>query len=103
MKHCEDYNIVLSDEGTPVFILPFATKRIKNPIMLYDGGNHATLFRSDEDVVLVDYIPPAIQKILADCSWVVVLEKNKDGADIATDYKAVVKHVKTNPLTDGLK
>ncbi len=103
MKHAENYKIVLSDEGIPVFVISNNLKKPDSPILLYDGGKHATLFRNDHDVVLLDYLPEELQPILQKCGWAVVLEKNKAGTEVLKDYKVMIKLVKNNPFTDGLK
>ncbi|MBE6454574.1 MAG: hypothetical protein E7017_06825 [Alphaproteobacteria bacterium] len=102
MKHAENYEIVLSDEGIPVIVIPYNRLRAENPILLYDGGKHATLFRNDHDVVLLDYLPDGVRPILLKCGWAVVLEKNKAEDNISKDYKVLIKVVKNNPLTDGI-
>ena len=102
MKHATNYEIVLSDEGIPVFIILNNLQKTENPVLLYDGGKHATLFRNDHDVVLLDYLPDGVRPILLKCGWAVVLEKNKAEDNISKDYKVLIKVVKNNPLTDGI-
>ena len=102
MKHATNYEIVLSDEGIPVFIISNNLQKTENPVLLYDGGKHATLFRNDHDVVLLDYLPDEVKPVLLKCGWAVVLEKNKAGDDVSKDYKVLIKVVKNNPLTDGI-
>ena len=103
MKHAENYEIVISNEGIPVFIIQNNLKKPEGPVLLYDGGKHATLFRNDHDVVLLDYLPEELRPILQKCGWAVVLEKNKDGTNVLKDYKVPIKLVKNNPFIDGLK
>jgi hypothetical protein len=102
MIHAHDYEIILSDQKIPMFVLPYNSSKPDAPVLLYDGGQHATLFRSDHDVLLIDHLPAEIRPVLTKCSWVVALEKNKTGSDIARDYRVNIKKVKTNPLTDGI-
>ncbi len=102
MKHMQDYQVILSDQNIPVFILNDGMSEPKNPIILYDGGQHATLFRSDDDVVLIDYIPKEIVSVLQNIDWVVVMEKNHDQNDIIRDYKVYLKKIKNNPFIDNL-
>ncbi len=103
MKHAKDYQIVLSDEGVPVFVLPYERAKPERPLLLYDGGKHATLFRNDHDVLLLDYIPAKIVEALNNCNRIVVLEHNKAGDDVLRDYQVLIKKVKNNPLIDGLE
>ena len=102
MQHAEDYEIAISDEGVPVFVIDSNRSKPDNAVLLYDGGKHATLFRNDHDVVLLDYIPDEARKYISNSAWAVVLEKNKAGDAILKDYKVKIKKVKKNPLTDGL-
>lgn len=102
MKHAKDYEIVISDEGIPLFAIPYCEQKPEKPVLLYDGGNHATLFRSDNDVILLDYLPEEIRPVLDTCGWVVMIEKNKTSNDVARDYKVLIKKIKNNPLVDGL-
>ena len=103
MQHARNYEMIISDEGVPVFIIDNKRSKPNNAIILYDGGKHATLFRNDHDVVLLDYLPDEVTKILSDSTWAVVLEKNKAGNNILKNYKVMIKKVNKNPLTDGLQ
>ena len=103
MQHAKNYEIIVSDEGVPVFVIDSSRAKPDNAVLLYDGGRHATLFRNDHDVVLLDYLPNEVREIISNSTWAVVLEKNKAGDAILKDYKVHIKKVKKNPLTDGLK
>ena len=103
MQHAKNYEIIVSDEGVPVFVIDSSRAKPDNAVLLYDGGRHATLFRNDHDVVLLDYLPNEVREIISNSTWAVVLEKNKAGDAILKDYKVMIKRVKKNPLTDGLK
>lgn len=103
MKHEEEYEIVLSDEKIPVIILKNKDDDPQSPFILYDGKNHGTFYRRPDEVILLDYIPAEIQPLLRQAPFVVIMEMNSAQDDIARDYKALLKIVKNNPLTDGLK
>ena len=103
MQHAKNYEIIISDEGVPVFMIESNRTKPDNAVLLYDGGNHATLFRNDHDVVLLDYLHDEAKKYITNASWAIVLEKNKAGDKILKDYKVNIKKVKKNHLTDGLK
>lgn len=102
MRHAQDYQAIISDQGIPVFMLPFSKSKAKDAVLLYDGGNHATLYRTDDDVILLDYLPDELKPILKKCTWAVILETNPDGSEIINDYKVKVKSIKNNPHTDNL-
>ena len=103
MKHEEEYEVLLSEEQIPIFILKHKDIKPSSPFILYDGKNHATLYRRQDDVILLDYLPEEIHKIMQTTKFVIILEMNPEQNDIALDYKAKIKIVKNNPLTDGLK
>ncbi len=103
MQHAKNYEIIVSDEGVPVFVIDSSRAKPDNAVLLYDGGRHATLFRNDHDVLLLDYLPDEVREYISKSTWAVVLEKNKAGDAILKDYKVMIKRVKKNPLTDGLK
>lgn len=103
MQHAKNYEIIISDEGVPVFVISAGRSKPDNAIMLYDGGKHATLFRNDHDVILLDYIPDEAQKYISNSTWALILEKNKAGDKVLKNYKAMIKKIRKNHLTDGLK
>lgn len=102
MKHEEEYEIVLSDEKIPVIILKNKAGEPQSPFILYDGKNHGTFYRRPDEVILIDYIPAEVQPFLLRAPFVIIMEMNAEQTDIACDYKALLKIVKNNPLTDGL-
>ena len=102
MKHAADYQVVISDQGVPVLVLPCQRLKPEKPILLYDGGKHATLFRNDHDTLLIDFLPEEARAYFQKNDWCVVLEQNKAGDDVVRDYKVLIKKVKHNPLTDGI-
>ena len=102
MKHAENYEIMTTEEGVPVFVIDSNRSKPDSAILLYDGGKHATLFRNDHDVILLDYLPDELRDYISKSTWAVVLEKNKAGDAIIKDYKVMIKKVKKNPLNEGL-
>lgn len=103
MEHAKDYLITISKENIPVIIITARTETPNSPVILYDGGNHATFYRQPTEVVLLDYLAPETKQILLEAPFAVVMETSPDGKDICADYKAHIKVVPHNPLTDGLK
>ncbi len=102
MRHASDYQVIISDQGIPVFTLPYSDAAVEGSVMLYDGGNHATLYRNQNDVILLDYLPAELKPVLNKCSWAAVLETNNDGSEIMRDYKVAIKKVKINPHIDNM-
>ena len=103
MEHVKDYLITISNENIPVIIIASRTETPNSPVILYDGGNHATFYRQPTEVILLDYLAPETKQILLEAPFAVVMETSPDGKDICADYKARIKVVPHNPLTDGLR
>ena len=70
----------------------------KSPVLLYDGGAHALLYRTPEQSVLLDFIHPDARPCLAQADSVLIAE----AADykVVREYTAKCRHVKSLPL-DG--
>ena len=102
MQHEEEYEVLLSDEQIPVFILKHKELTPNSPFILYDGGQHATFYRSKNEVILFDFLPKEIHNIMKEAKFAIILEMNTEQNDVVLDYKVNIKIVKNNPLTDGL-
>lgn len=74
-----------SREGDPV-----------SPVLLYDGGEHALLYRRPEQSVLLDFIHPDARPYLFACDKVLVSE-TKDYA-VEREYDVPCRRVKSLPL-----
>lgn len=103
MLHAKDYEIMITRDGDLFFALAASKENPENPIMVYDGGNHATFYRTSEDVVLLDYINKDIQKALKNSDYVTVMEIDKETEEVVRNYRARIKIFPKNPFTDGLK
>ena len=103
MIHAKEYEIVTTQEGALVFVIKPCGNEPDLPILIYDGGNHATFYRTSDDVMLLDYISSEVQSQLNKSKFILVTELDSDKGQIIRDYKARVKIFRSNPFTDGLK
>lgn len=103
MKHALSYRVFITNEEVLCFILDAANPAPKDPIIVYDGGKHATFYRTSEDVLLLDFLPLKVRKILKNDDAVIIIEADKKTDTVVTSYKVRVKHLSKNPFTDGLK
>ncbi|MCK5296733.1 MAG: hypothetical protein KAJ75_07560 [Alphaproteobacteria bacterium] len=76
-----------SREGDPV-----------DPLIVYDGKDHAILYRSKGKSIVLDYINPSVRETLSKAENVSISET--DGKDIVLFYETRVKHVPALPLSD---
>ena len=64
--------------------------------VVYDGGQTALLYRTDKDIVALDFIHPAIRTDLKKKKEVLIVEV--DGGAVVREYMANVQAVKTLPV-----
>lgn len=102
MQHENDYSVIITNEGTLVFIIKARAAEPEAPFLLYDGGNHATFYRREHETVLFDFLNEKVIPILQKAESVVVFEADDEIEDISRDYAARVKHIKKNVFTDDL-
>lgn len=71
----------------------------KSPVLLYDGGAHALLYRTPEQSILLDFIHPDARPCLAQAESVLIAE----AADykVVREYSAKCRHVKNLPLDEA--
>ncbi|MDD4556657.1 MAG: hypothetical protein PHE89_04960 [Alphaproteobacteria bacterium] len=103
MFHAKEYEIVTTQEGALVFAIKSCGNEPDMPILIYDGGNHATFYRTSDDVMLLDYISSEVQNQLKKSKFILVAEIDYKKDVVIRDYKVRVKVFKENPFTDGLK
>lgn len=69
-----------------------------SPVLIYDGGDHALLYRTPQSSVLLDFIHPEARPYLLKANQVLIAE-TKDYA-ITREYTAVCKRVKNLPIDE---
>lgn len=102
MEHEYDYNAIITAEGPLVFVIKERNGEPQNPFILYDGGEHATFYRQDNETVLLDYLNEKVIPLLQEARKVIIFEIDDDLQEVVRDYEAYVKHVRNNTFTDGL-
>ena len=96
MKNEGDYQVIITHEGVLVFIIKEKENAPEKPFILYDGGRHATLYRNENETVLLDYLNDKVIPILAKSEMAVIFELSDEIEDVARDYEVPVKHIKKN-------
>ncbi len=73
-----------------------------SPVLIYDGGNHALLYRTPQSSVLLDFIHPDARLLLSKAKQVLIAETTN--YQIKREYTASCKHVKNLPIDEsGIK
>lgn len=67
-----------------------------SPVIIYDGGAHALLYRTPDSTVLLDFLHPAVREYLKAAKSVLIAEV-KEGT-VLREYTAKCRFVKNLPL-----
>ncbi len=96
MQNEADYEVIITHEHELVFLIKARYEAPSKPFILYDGSNHATLYRQEHETILLDYLNEKVIPILSEAQKVVIFELSDEIEDVARDYEAPVKHIKKN-------
>lgn len=101
MENEADYEVIITHEGVLVFLIKHRLGEPVRPFILYDDSKHATLYRKENETILLDYLDDRVAKILATSSKAVVFELSDETEDIELDYEVCVKHIKKNTFAQN--
>ena len=82
-----------------IFLTPENISKLNviNPEIVYDGKEHAILYRNAEESLLLDYIPESQRNDLTKLSEILVVEYDVNKKEIANEYMAKMTIVKNIP------
>lgn len=92
------YDILKNAAGELLIVIKARLTSEEKPTIIYDGGEHALLYRNEENTIVLDFINPAIRGNFERASRVLVVEAQ--GASIIREYFSMVKLVKKVPLPE---
>ena len=96
MEREVNFNILKNGEGNLMLLIHARMGGVENCKVVYDGGQTALLYRTEKDILALDFIHPAIRADLKKKKEVLVVEVN--AGTIVREYTAVVQSVKSLPL-----
>ena len=114
MEHERNYEVIITHEGILVFLIKTRYTSPDKPFILYDGGKHATLYRKDDETILLDYLNEKVIPILSKAQKAIIFELSDEIEDVSlhfnntkilqatfssaciVDFKKNVKHIKNN-------
>lgn len=97
----KEYQIMPTTDGNLVFAIKARAKEVKNPKILYNGGKHALLYRSDEDIVILDFLNPAAIKKLQQISGAFISEIDFEAKEVIRLYQVHIHQVFKFPIDIG--
>jgi hypothetical protein len=94
------YMLITNERGEMCVFLtppePYGSEP-ESPEIVYDGGPHALLYRSEHDTVILDYIADDRRADLADLREVLVVEYDPGELLVIREYMAQVNIVRKIP------
>lgn len=87
------YEVIITHEGL-IFVINCRSQAPERPFILYDGGCYATLYRRENETILLDKFDKKVIEMLQCSDKVTVFELSSEIEDIARDYEVYIKHIK---------
>lgn len=90
------FDILKNPAGDLLIVIRARMTSEEKPTIIYDGGDHALLYRNSDNTIVLDYINPAVRTNLSGASKVLIVEAQ--GGSIVREYFSTVKQMKQIPL-----
>ena len=92
------FDILRNPAGELLIVIRARIDSEEKPTIIYDGGEHALLYRNNNNTIVLDYIHPMVRVNLSKVSSVLVVEAQ--GNAIIREYFASVKQMAKIPLPE---
>lgn len=86
------YEIIKNAAGEIMILITYRAGGPENPLILYDGGEEALLYRSRESSVMLGNIHVEARPLMKVVAEVLMVEV--EGNEVAREYNVPVRHVK---------
>lgn len=83
------FDILKNPAGELLIIIKARLTNESHPVIVYDGGEHALLYRNDENTVVLDFIHPQVRADLINKKRVLIVEAQ--GNSVIREYFSTVK------------
>lgn len=90
------FDILRNPAGDLLIVIRARIDSQEKPTIVYDGGEHALLYRNEMNTIVLDYIHPMVRDNLSKASSVLIVEAQ--GSSIVREYFSTVKHISKLPL-----
>lgn len=85
---------MISTDNKVLFLIKPQEGEPLNPYIVYDGGDHAFLYRHPRHVLLLDYLDPKVIPYLQNAAEAIVIEADQEKDEVYCDYRVKIKHEK---------
>ena len=92
------FDILRNPVGDLLIVIRARIDSEEKPTIIYDGGEHALLYRNENNTIVLDYIHPMVRENLTKSASVLVVEAQ--GNAVIREYFVHVKVVKKIPLPE---
>lgn len=96
----KNFNILQNESGKLMILIRARLEDAVKPKLVYNGGEHALLYRNDHNTIVLDYIHPAIRKALRQKKQVLIVETNS--GSVVREYVCEVAYLKTVSVPKNL-
>ena len=94
----KEYQILPTTNGSLVFAISYKNGEPSSPKILYDGGDHAVLCRTENDLVVLDFLHPVAKKTMQSISDAYIAEIDYDNQKMVHFYPVHIDQVMKIPL-----
>ena len=94
----KDYYVFPTAEGGIVFAISQKENTPHLPKIFYDGGNHAILYRGEDDLIVLDFLHPQAKKIMQSVSMAHIAEVDYTDKKMVRFYSVPVHQVFKMPV-----
>lgn len=94
MPEKEHYKAIITNEGILIFMIFSRPSEPLKPFLLYDGGEHAILYRREDETVALEDLDDRLPPILQNSDRVLIFEMDDEIEDLLRSYEAPIKHIK---------
>lgn len=90
------YEVHLNKNGDIMISMHAREPEPTSAVLIYDGGEHALLYRTPESSVLLDFIHPEVRPYLLQAKQVLIAEAQN--YTVVREYMATCRRVKSIPV-----
>ena len=96
MEHARSYQVIISSDNKVVFLIKPQDGEVLRPYIVYDGSDHAFLYRHPRHVLLLDFLDAKIIPYLKNANEAIIIEADQEKDIVYQDYTVKIKHEKYN-------
>lgn len=94
----DSYVVLPTFDEELIFSIALKEGDVEEPFIMYDNSEHALLFRSETDVVILDFLKEEVQYKLSDVDKAYILEIDYSVKKLKENYEAPVQIVEKYPF-----